>query len=808
MTTYNTRNPLGSSAAKDLYDNAQNLDHFVNDLDQVEWADRFGVLRKTWWGMEADFQNQMEDQEHRFVVQLDSQADRFNIFIQNSGYSVVGDYEDGPLTIDEYNQIIRYQGEFYKLTASTDIPWTTTGNDATSWVADSAHLVAIGDAALRQEITGNDGLKLIGQCADIGTLRSTEPEMDGQRIFVREYAIRTGKGGGTFVYWEDDTTSADDGGYIIVTKGGKRWRRDCTAEMLNVTHYGAVMDGVTDDMPAVKRMYNGMLAQSGNSIGVRTPAGDIALSSTFDLSGEAEQGLFRFRGPDVEYGTVPLTRIHFINKTSVTPVFQVNARRMEISGLHFIGEGTVTPFYKNVCTAGQYIRVKSIRCNGNGGLVFDVQDTIDTKFDQIYCSKLSGGFLQSLWSNTQKAGWNHSTAIEISNSNFSSNTTVDVLRLIRCGQSIMRNVWFSNNEYTYDISQGGWLLDTVIMENSTYPAKTKWAKTTEINCRFAQGATVDNTLSGYTPDMDNGGAIPDWVTNVMDQGRTSIGVTGTTMQSGFASAFKYTDTVLQNSNNAETWFYVGRITLPVLGHTAIVRFLGAAGWETTATPVTRPGSTNFGGGEARLYIEMKKPNEATTGTIEAHWHGEGGTPVKEIRLVHSWQTIHLYVRIAQYARATGVFIETNSRPRLNSGSPFYFMASNSQLSNIDEIVNNVVVPRRWAVNSGSYDGNGFGMDLDAGNLLLQSSNLKSVNATEWIPIFINGEPRYIQYQEFNDAIRFPRYTYAELPDPAKTTYGMCFCTDTTRTPKMQMLYASNDGLWYPVNNPADKWKPI
>ncbi|MSE15154.1 hypothetical protein GKC49_08370, partial [Pantoea agglomerans] len=504
MTTYNTRNPLGSPAAKDLYDNAQNLDHFVNDLDRIEWADRFGVLRKTWWGMETDFQNQMKDQEHRFVVQLHSQADRFNVFIQNSGYSVVGDYEDGPLTIDEYNQIIRYQGEFYKLTASTDIPWTTTGNDATSWETDSAHLVAIGDAALRQELAAEDGLKQVGQCPDIYTLRSIEPEVDGQRIFVREYAIRTGKGGGTFVYWEDDTTSADDDGYIIVTNGGKRWRRDCTPEMLNVTHYGAVMDGVTDDMPAVKRMYYGMLAQSGNSVGARTPAGDIALSSTFDLSGEAEQGLFRFRGPDVEYGSVPLTRVHFVDKTSSTPVFQVNARRMEISGLHFIGEGTVTPFYKNVCTAGQYIRVKSIRCNGNGGLVFDVQDTIDTKFDQIYCSKLSGGFLRSLWSNTQKAGWNHSTAIEISNSNFSSNTTVDVLRLIRCGQSIMRNVWFSNNEYTYDISQGGWLLDTVIMENSTYPAKTKWAKTTEINCRFAQGATYDNTLSGYTSDMDNG----------------------------------------------------------------------------------------------------------------------------------------------------------------------------------------------------------------------------------------------------------------------------------------------------------------
>jgi len=100
------------------------------------------------------------------------------------------------------------------------------------------------------------------------------------------------------------------------------------------------------------------------------------------------------------------------------------------------------------------------------------------------------------------------------------------------------------------------------------------------------------------------------------------------------------------------------------------------------------------------------------------------------------------------------------------------------------------------------------MDLDSGALLLASSSVKSVSATDWISIFINGQKRYMQYQEFNDAIRFPRYTYAELPDPAKTTYGMCFCIDTSRTPKMQMLYASNDGMWYPVNNPSDPWKPV
>ena len=53
MTTYNTGNPLGSAAAKDLYDNAQNFDFALNSLTQSIWLDRFGVGRKTWFGLEV-----------------------------------------------------------------------------------------------------------------------------------------------------------------------------------------------------------------------------------------------------------------------------------------------------------------------------------------------------------------------------------------------------------------------------------------------------------------------------------------------------------------------------------------------------------------------------------------------------------------------------------------------------------------------------------------------------------------------------------------------------------------------------------
>lgn len=47
MTTYNTGNPLGSADPRDLYDNAENLDEAVNDLNSETWIDRFGVERIT-----------------------------------------------------------------------------------------------------------------------------------------------------------------------------------------------------------------------------------------------------------------------------------------------------------------------------------------------------------------------------------------------------------------------------------------------------------------------------------------------------------------------------------------------------------------------------------------------------------------------------------------------------------------------------------------------------------------------------------------------------------------------------------------
>ena len=56
MTTYRTGNAIGSADPRDLYDNAENLDEFVNSKDKLSHPDRLGVPRKTWHGLAEDFQ--------------------------------------------------------------------------------------------------------------------------------------------------------------------------------------------------------------------------------------------------------------------------------------------------------------------------------------------------------------------------------------------------------------------------------------------------------------------------------------------------------------------------------------------------------------------------------------------------------------------------------------------------------------------------------------------------------------------------------------------------------------------------------
>ncbi|ENK2459462.1 hypothetical protein AB3B40_003814, partial [Escherichia coli] len=190
MTIYGTNNPPGSMDPRDFRDNAQNLDYALNDITRAIWTDRFGRSRKSYWGM-----------EQAFSAQLLSQQERFNTFIQSSGYKVIGEYTSGPLTITDYNQLIRYQDAFWKLTATTDIPYTTTGNDAASWVNDSVHFFNVGDGELRQELAAPGGAGLIGGLVTPVTWSGFSGGADSTGIAASDaaFAAANASGSGVFV---------------------------------------------------------------------------------------------------------------------------------------------------------------------------------------------------------------------------------------------------------------------------------------------------------------------------------------------------------------------------------------------------------------------------------------------------------------------------------------------------------------------------------------------------------------------------------------------------------------------------------
>lgn len=135
--TYKTLNPLGSTSAKDLSDNASNFDEGMNSTSP-SFYDRFNKRRETWAGMEK----------------------MVNDFLEAMGFEATHlQYVDGnPLTVLRPTQLIDRAPSVYKVKAPAVFPVNLTG----TWATDQLLLVDVGDAALRAELAASDGTTIIG----------------------------------------------------------------------------------------------------------------------------------------------------------------------------------------------------------------------------------------------------------------------------------------------------------------------------------------------------------------------------------------------------------------------------------------------------------------------------------------------------------------------------------------------------------------------------------------------------------------------------------------------------------------------
>ncbi|HEK1298300.1 TPA: hypothetical protein SMQ85_006353, partial [Pseudomonas aeruginosa] len=130
--------PLGSKDPRDLYDNAENFDAAMNDRVNTTWNDRFGVSRKTWFGVEQ----------------------QVNDFLIGTAFEPVPlIYVDGSeLVVPSPSKLIQRDGNLYSVRLPANFPVTLSGN----WAADELLLTVRSDQALRQQLRAPGGAGMMG----------------------------------------------------------------------------------------------------------------------------------------------------------------------------------------------------------------------------------------------------------------------------------------------------------------------------------------------------------------------------------------------------------------------------------------------------------------------------------------------------------------------------------------------------------------------------------------------------------------------------------------------------------------------
>ena len=109
-------------------------------------------------------------------------------------------------------------------------------------------------------------------------------------ILLGYYAAADG-GGGTFVRNTADTSSADNGGTVIVDAGGNRWYRQTGGQGLTPQMFGAKGDGSTNDGPSMALLNSAASAQ-GKTISLAPGAYRFAGNLTFTAPVSADGGTF------------------------------------------------------------------------------------------------------------------------------------------------------------------------------------------------------------------------------------------------------------------------------------------------------------------------------------------------------------------------------------------------------------------------------------------------------------------------------------------------------------------------------------
>ncbi|ENL1648115.1 TPA: hypothetical protein ACQJWR_002202 [Raoultella ornithinolytica] len=189
-----TRVPVPSTDIRNAVFAGAKLDEEVTGTGDF-YTDRLDVKRLTNTG-----------RNNQFNATQQERADQFQQFLLSSGYVFLGDYEDGPFQFSARNQYIRYNDQYYRLNATTDVGFTTTGTDAISFANDVAHFVLMDGDTLRQNLGSGEGQLLVGSPRHLADLRGIFPGVSSR---IKTLGAKWAYDGGAGEWWFDPSDMSE-----------------------------------------------------------------------------------------------------------------------------------------------------------------------------------------------------------------------------------------------------------------------------------------------------------------------------------------------------------------------------------------------------------------------------------------------------------------------------------------------------------------------------------------------------------------------------------------------------------------------